>query len=202
MGNRKKNPGTRIPTEKNSPDPLREKRVVLGVSGSIAAYKGADIARRLMARGAHVTVVLTAGAQRFISPLTFTALTGRPALTDLFDLPDGTMPHLNLAKEADAFLVAPASANCLARLAGGMADDLLSCLFLATRAPVFFAPAMHSPMWTHPATQRHVEILKGFGCRFLGPEIGALASGDPGPGRLMDPDTLVTAFCQTLLPNT
>lgn len=176
---------------------LRGREIILGVSGSIAAYKAADIARRLMERGAGVTAVLTSGALRFISPLTFTALTGKPALTDLFALPDGRMPHLELARKADAFLVAPASANCLARLAGGFAGDLLSSLFLATRAAVFLAPAMHEPMWTHPATRRNLKILSEFGCRFLGPVTGALASGE-GEGRLMDPNALVAELSRIL----
>jgi hypothetical protein len=107
-------------------DPLRGRHIVLGVAGSVAAYKAADVARRLLAVGAQVTAVLTAGAQRFITPLTLTALTGRPALTDSFDLPSGSMPHLDLAKNAAAILVAPTSANLLARLAAGSADDLLT----------------------------------------------------------------------------
>ncbi len=135
--------------------------------------------------------MLTEGARRFIAPLTLSALTGRPALTDLFALPDGRMPHLELAKKADALLVAPASANCLARLAGGFAGDLLSSLFLVARAPVFLAPAMHPPMWTHPATRRNVEILTAYGCRFLGPATGDLACGERGPGRLMDTEAIV-----------
>jgi phosphopantothenoylcysteine decarboxylase/phosphopantothenate--cysteine ligase len=116
---------------------LSGKTIVLGVSGSVAAYKAAEIARRLIEAGAQVTAVLTAGAQRFITPLTFTAITGRPALTDAFSLPEGAMPHLELAKGATAVLVAPASANILARLSGGQADDLLTSICLVTRAPVF-----------------------------------------------------------------
>lgn len=179
---------------------LSGKSIVLGISGSVAAYKAAEIARRLVESGALVTAVLTAGAQRFITPLTFTAITGRPALTDPFSLPAGAMPHLELAKGAAAVLVAPASANTLARLAGGQADDLLTSLLLATRAPVFLAPAMHEPMWTNPATQRNVDILKSYGHRFLGPATGALASGDQGLGRLLDTDTLVKELVRALAP--
>lgn len=175
--------------------------IVLGVSGSVAAYKAADVARRWVEAGAQVTAVLTAGAQRFITPLTFTALTGRPALTDAFALPNGAMPHLDLAKNAEAVLVAPASANFLARAAGGQADDLLTSILLVTRAPVFLAPAMHEPMWTHPATQRNVETLKGFGYRILGPASGALASGDHGIGRMLDPDAIVADMLRTLASN-
>jgi phosphopantothenoylcysteine decarboxylase/phosphopantothenate--cysteine ligase len=178
--------------------PLAGRTVVLGISGSVAAYKAADIARRLMDAGAHVTAVLTAGAQQFITPLTFTALTGRPALTDPFHLPTGAMPHLELAKMAAAVVVAPASANILARAAGGLADDLLTAILLVTRAPVFIAPAMHEPMWTHPATQHHVDTLKGFGYRILGPATGALASGDQGMGRMLEPETIVAEVIRTL----
>ncbi len=177
---------------------LSGRTIVLGVSGSVAAYKAADIARRLMDAGAQVTAVLTAGAQKFITPLTFTALTGRPALTEAFLLPTGTMPHLELAKSTAAVLVAPASANTLARLAGGLADDLLASILLVTRAPVFLAPAMHEPMWTHPATQRNVETLKGFGYTILGPATGALASGDQGTGRLLEPDVIVAELVRSL----
>lgn len=172
--------------------------IVLGVSGSVAAYKAAEVARRLIDAGAQVTAVLTRGGQKFITPLTFTAITGRPALTDSFVLPNGAMPHLELAKSANAVLVAPLSANTLARLAGGMADDLLTSLLLVTRAPVFLAPAMHEPMWTHPATQRNVEILKGFGHKIIGPAKGPLASGDKGLGRLLEPEAIVAELIQSL----
>jgi phosphopantothenoylcysteine synthetase/decarboxylase len=177
---------------------LSGRTIVLGVSGSVAAYKAAEIARRLIDAGAQVTAVLTAGAQEFITPLTFTAITGRPALTDSFALPQGAMPHLDIAKSAAAVLLAPASANTLARLATGFADDLLTSILLVTRAPVFLAPAMHAPMWTHPATQRNVETLKGFGHKFLGPATGALASGDQGIGRLLDPETIVAELIRGL----
>ena len=179
---------------------LSGRTIVLGVSGSVASTKAADIARRLIEAGAQVTAVLTAGAQEFVRPLTFTALTGRPALTDSFSLPNGAMPHLDLAKNASAVLVAPASANLLARAAAGLADDLLASILLVTRAPVFFAPTMHEPMWTHAATQRNVETLKGFGHRFLGPTSGALASGDHGMGRLLDPEILVAELVRSLVP--
>ncbi len=177
---------------------LSGRSIVLGVSGSIASYKAAEIARRLIDHGAHVTAVLTAGAQQFITPLTFTAITGRPALTDSFALPTGTMPHLDLAKNAAALLVAPASANTLARLAAGLADDLLTSILLVTRAPIFLAPAMHEPMWTHPATQRNVNTLKSFGHAILGPVSGGLASGDQGIGRLMEPETIVAELIRAL----
>lgn len=179
-------------------DPLRGRQIVLGVAGSVAAYKAADVARRLVTAGAHVTAVLTAGAQRFVTPLTFTALTGRPALTDPFELTNGAMPHLDLAKTAAAVLVAPASANLLARLAAGSADDLLTSLILVTRSPVLLAPAMHEPMWTHPVTQRNIETLRGFGYQMVGPDRGDLASGDQGLGRMAEPNTIIDALSRTL----
>lgn len=179
---------------------LSGRTIVLGVSGSVAAYKAAEIARRLMDSGAQVATVLTARAQEFIRPLTFTAITGRPALTDVFALPTGAMPHLDLAKNASAILVAPASANIIARMAAGLADDLLTSILLVTRAPVFIAPAMHEPMWTHPATQRNVDTLKGFGHHLLGPASGVLASGDHGFGRLLDPETIVAELIRSLAP--
>lgn len=177
---------------------LSGRTIVLGVSGSVAAYKAVEIARRLKDAGAEVTAVLTAGAQEFITPLTFTAITGRPALTDSFALPTGAMPHLELAKTAAAVVVAPASANTLARLATGLADDLLTAILLVTRAPVFLAPAMHEPMWTHPATQRNVNTLKEFGHRILGPATGGLASGDQGVGRMWEPETIVAELIRAL----
>lgn len=180
-------------------DSLEGKHIVLGVSGSVAAFKAAEIARSLMAKGATVTAVLTAGAQRFITPLTFTALTGRASLTDSFQLMDGRIPHLELAKSASAVLVAPASANLLSRLAIGGAGDLLSTLCLATCAPVFLAPAMHEPMWTHSATQKNIKTLKGFGYKVLGPESGGLASGDKGLGRLMEPENILAELVRVLI---
>ena len=177
---------------------LSGRTILLGVSGSIASYKAAEVARRLMDQGASVTAVLTAGAQQFITPLTFTAITGHPALTDSFALPTGTMPHLDLAKKASAVLVAPASANTMARLAAGLADDLLTSILLVTRAPIFLAPAMHEPMWTHPATQRNVTTLKGFGHTLLGPARGDLASGDQGLGRMVEPETIVAELIRAL----
>ena len=177
---------------------LDGRTILLGVTGSVAAYKAPDIARRLAAQGAAVRAVLTGGAQRFITPLTLTAVRGPPALTDPFDLSSGPMPHLDLAKSAAAVLVAPASADALARFAAGRAEDLLSALLLATRAPVFLAPAMHEPIWTHPATPRNIATLAAFGYRFLGPVEGPLASGDQGKGRLMEPDRLVSELVRAL----
>ncbi len=177
---------------------LPGRKILLGVTGSVAASKAPAVARRLIDAGAVVRAVITAGGQKFLPALTLTAVTGRPTATDAFDLSDGSMPHLELARWADAVLVAPASANALARFANGAADDLLGAILLVTRAPVFLAPAMHEPMWTHPATRRNVATLTTDGRRFLGPVDGALASGDRGAGRLMEPADLVRELGKAL----
>lgn len=177
---------------------MKGRKILLGVTGSVAAYKAPDVARRLLDAGAEVRAVLTAGGQKFIPALTLAAVTGRPAAVDAFDLSDGGMPHLDLAHWADAVLVAPASANALSRFAAGSAGDLLSAILLATRAPVFLAPAMHEPMWTHPATRRNIALLTADGRRFLGPVDGALASGDRGAGRMMEPADLVRELGKAL----
>jgi phosphopantothenoylcysteine decarboxylase/phosphopantothenate--cysteine ligase len=174
--------------------PLKNRRVVLGVGGGISAYKAADLARRLLESGAEVRCVMTVAAQRFITPLTLGALTAGPVVTDLFDDATGGMNHLALARWAQAVVVAPATADLLARLAGGTADDALTALLLATRAPVYVAPAMHTPMWEHPAVRRNVATCERFGYRFVGPVKGPLASGDFGEGRMEDPARIVRAL--------
>lgn len=165
--------------------------IVLGVTGSIAAYKAPDVARRFMEAGASVRAVLTPGAERFITAVTLAGVTGAPAAVDAFDLSQGSMPHLALAKSAAAVVVAPCSADFLSALAAGRTDTLLASLILSTRAPVFLAPAMHDPMWTHPATLRNTKRCRSYGYRFLGPEQGALASGDSGWGRMVSPEDIV-----------
>lgn len=177
---------------------MKGRKILLGVTGSVAAYKAPDVARRLIEAGAEVRAVLSPGGQKFIPALTLTAVTGHPTATDAFDLSDGGMPHLDLAHWADAVLVAPASANALSRFATGAADDLLSAILLVIRAPVFLAPAMHEPMWTHPATRRNVATLAADGRRFLGPVEGALASGDRGTGRMMEPADLARELGKAL----
>ena len=174
------------------PGPLTGRRIVLGVTGSIASYKAADIASRLVQGGAEVDVALTRSACEFIAPLTFRALTGRQPYTDLFalDAPYGEA-HVELARAADLVLIAPASASTLARLAHGLADDFVSLTVLATVAPVLVAPAMDSQMWSHPATQANLEMLRGRGVEVLGPVTGRLASGRTGSGRLLEPDQIV-----------
>jgi phosphopantothenoylcysteine decarboxylase / phosphopantothenate---cysteine ligase len=170
------------------------RRILLGVTGGIAAYKAAELVRRLSDRGAAVQVVMTPGAQRFVQPLTFQALSARPVRTELFDpAAEAAMGHIELARWAELVLVAPASADFLARLAGGRADDLLSTLCLATRAPVWVAPAMNQLMWSNAATQANVALLTDRAIRILGPASGDQACGEVGPGRMLEPEELVRA---------
>jgi phosphopantothenoylcysteine decarboxylase/phosphopantothenate--cysteine ligase len=173
--------------------------VLLGVSGGIAAYKAALVARQLKAAGAEVTVVMTEAATRFVGPDTFAALTGRPAHTSMW-APRGEVLHVRLAREADVVVVAPATANVLAKLAHGHADDLLSATMLEATSPLVIAPAMHSGMWEHPATQANVEILRDRGVISVGPATGPLAHGDEGIGRLAEPEDVVAAVRAALAP--
>ena len=171
--------------------PLVGRRVVLGVSGSIAAYKAVTLARILSERGATLDVVLTPAATAFVTPLTFASLTHRPVVTDVMALDsEGQIAHVELAEAADAVVLAPATANLLAELAAGLSGSAVTALVCATRAPLVIAPAMDAGMWTHPATQRNVETLRGFGYRIVDPEVGALASGLTGVGRLADPSEI------------
>ncbi len=171
--------------------------IVLGVTGGIAAYKAVEVCRLLVDAGAHVAPVLTADAQRFVGPLTFTALASEPARVDLFDAPE-PMPHTRLGQQADLVLVAPATATLLAKAAAGLGDDLLTATLLATRAPVLLAPAMHTEMWEHPAVRANVATLTGRGVNLVGPDQGHLAGGDAGPGRLADPTEIVVAAARVL----
>jgi phosphopantothenoylcysteine decarboxylase / phosphopantothenate---cysteine ligase len=167
---------------------MASKRILLGVSGGIAAYKSADLVRRLVEGGAEVQVVMTAGAQQFITATTLQALSGRTVRTDLWDqAAEAAMGHIELARWAELVLIAPATADFLARLAHGMADDLLSTLCLATAAPLVVAPAMNQQMWQHPATQTNVGLLAQRGVRVLGPGVGFQACGETGPGRMLEP---------------
>lgn len=160
--------------------------VILGIGGGIAAYKAAELARALMEAGATVQVVMTPAAEEFVRPLTFTALTGRKTLTGLFDS-DGAVAHIRVAREANALVVAPATADLLAKFAHGLAGDLLSTLYLAFTGPVVLAPAMNTNMWLHPATQANLAVLLARGHHIVEPEDGSLACGATGPGRLADP---------------
>ncbi len=171
---------------------LANKNILLGVTGSIAAYKSADLVRRLRDAGATVEVVLTRAGAEFITPLTLQALSGRPVHTRHLD-PDAeaAMGHIDLARWADLVLIAPASANIIAKLAQGIADDLLTTLVLASDAPLALAPAMNRVMWAHPATQDNIARLAGRGVHVFGPGSGDQACGETGPGRMLEPDELV-----------
>jgi len=170
---------------------LAGKKIVLGVSGSIAAYKVAELARNLTLAGAIVDVIMTESAQRFIGAATFQALTGRPVLTSLWDLPeDGVIGHVSLGLRADLVLLAPATANTLARLAAGMSDDLLTTTLLATRAPVLCVPAMNTSMYEHAATQANIATLRQRGMVVLEPEVGRLAEPMVGKGRMPEVATI------------
>ena len=169
-------------------------RILLGVTGGIAAYKSAEIVRRLRERGAEVQVVMTGAARQFVTPLTFQALTGRPVRTDLWDeAAEAAMGHIELARWADRILIAPASADFLARLAHGLASDLLTTLCLATDVPIAVAPAMNRLMWANAATRANVALLAARGIEVIGPAEGDQACGETGPGRMVEPDVLAAA---------
>lgn len=182
---------------------LANKRIVLGVTGSIAAYKSAELVRRLRDAGAHVRVVLTGGGAKFITPLTLQALSGQPVHQHLLDADsEANFGHIELARWADAILIAPASANSIARLALGQADDLLTAVCLATTTPVAIAPTMNHRMWAHAATQDNVKTLLQRGVKIFGPASGDQACGETGPGRMLEADALVTALAELFKPGT
>ena len=168
------------------------KRILLGISGGIAAYKSAELLRLLVKQGYDVRVVMTLAATRFITPLTFQALSGYPVHTQLLDeSQENAMGHINLARWADVFLVAPASANSIAKFSHGLADDLLSTLYLAAECPVYIAPAMNQAMWHKAVTQENIQHLTQHGVNFIGPETGSQACGDTGLGRMSEPENIV-----------
>jgi phosphopantothenoylcysteine synthetase/decarboxylase len=178
------------------------KNIVLGVTGSIAAHKAADLASLLTKRGGDVRVVMTADALRFITPLPFKTLSRHPVVTDLYDEEEGWKPtHIQLADEADLLLIAPLTAHTLAKLAHGLADDALSCIALALnpKAKVLLAPAMNGKMWLHPATQENVTTLKARGAEFIGPEEGMLSCGYEGLGRLWNVEQIAERALEMLV---
>ena len=180
---------------------LAGRELILGVTGSIAAYKAVILLRELTRAGARVTVVTTAHADHFVGPLTWRTLSGRPALSDLFDpASEDAVEHVALAERAHAIVVAPATANLLAKAAQGLADDFLTTLLLAARGPVLLAPAMDGGMWDHPAVVANVATLRARGVTVLEPDAGALASGLSGKGRLPEPEAIVAAIEQLLSP--
>jgi phosphopantothenoylcysteine decarboxylase / phosphopantothenate---cysteine ligase len=176
---------------------LRGRRVVLGVTGGIAAYKAVEVCRRLVDAGAHVVPVLTDDAQRFVGALTFSALASESARTSLFEGTD-PIPHTTLGRHADLIVVAPATAKLIGKYTHGISDDLLTATLLATGAPVVLAPAMHTEMWEHAAVQDNLAVLRGRGVHIVDPEEGRLAGGDVGPGRLADPERIVATAAAVL----
>jgi len=179
------------------PIPLKEKKILLGISGGIAAYKTPELVRQLVTHGADVEVVMTPSAGRFVAPLSLQVVSGHPVMTDLFDRSAGAeVKHISLARGADLALLAPATANLLGKLAHGIADDPVSTVFLAVTAPTLVAPAMNDAMWSHPAVAESVGRLIGWNYRLVGPEEGFLAEGYSGLGRMSEPETIVAAMVE------
>lgn len=180
---------------------LTGRKIVLGVTGGIAAYKSAELVSRLRHLGAEVHVIMTRNATEFVSPLTFQTLSANQVVTDTFQAPEyWNVEHVALAKLAEVFVIAPATANIIAKMAAGIADDMLSTTVLATRAQVLVAPAMNTGMWTAEATQENVKTLRERGVRFIGPENGILACGDEGAGRMSEPERIAEEICNLLNP--
>ena len=178
---------------------LKNKTVVLGITGGIAAYKAADLASKLTQAGAKVETVMTEAATKFITPLTLRNLTGRPVVTDMFEMAsEYSEEHIALAEAANVVVIAPATANSIAKLAAGMADDMLGCVVLATEAPVIIAPAMNDVMYQNAVTQENIEKLKSRGFKFIDPEYGRLASGKMGQGRLAENEKIIQAAEQAV----
>jgi phosphopantothenoylcysteine decarboxylase/phosphopantothenate--cysteine ligase len=173
----------------------KKKRVILGVTGSIAAYKAGDIIRRLIEEGIRVSVVMTKEAEQFIAPLTLASLSGEAVTRELFDQNTNAMAHIDMAGDADLFLIAPATANIIGKLAHGLADDLLTCIALATKAPVVIVPAMNAQMYQNPIVQENCQKLKKNGAQFVEPVEGKLACGAIGQGHIADE----TAIMKTVL---
>lgn len=171
------------------------KKIVLGICGGVAAYKSAFLVRELVCLGAEVNVVLTESAKQFITPLTLQALGAKTIRDDLFDLQaERAMGHIELARWADYFVISPATANCLAKMAQGLADDLLTTMYLVAEIPTFLCPAMNHSMWNHPATQANCDLLKQRGALFIGPEEGSQACGEEGLGRMAEAETIINAL--------
>ncbi len=187
-------------TQSDAPAYLAGRRIVLGVTGGIAAYKSVEVMRRLQDLGAHVVPVLTESATKMIGLKTFEALASEPPKTSLYS-DSHPSPHTYLGQSADLIVIAPATARIISDLRTGRSADLLAATLLATEAPVVVAPAMHTEMWNHPATQENIEVLRSRGVIIVGPAVGRLAGGDSGPGRLEEPETIVEAVVETLLSN-
>lgn len=178
---------------------LNGRCITVAVCGGIAAYKVADVVSKLVQAGATVNVAMTEAAQRFVTPVTFQSLSGRPVHSDMFDrVGNGGPDHLALTENADVFLVAPATSNMLAKAAAGICDDLVSTLICAASCPVLLAPAMNHRMWLNPIGQENVAKLRRHGFRFVGPEEGRMAEGTTGPGRLAEPPTILAAIASII----
>jgi phosphopantothenoylcysteine decarboxylase/phosphopantothenate--cysteine ligase len=184
----------------SEPSPiLKGREIILAVCGGIAAYKSADICSKLVQRGAGLTVAMTKDAEKFITPLTFQALSARPVHTDIFNLLDSSDPqHISLTERADLMLIAPATANILAKVAHGLTDDLVSLMISAAACPVIFCPSMNNRMWENPITQENVTKLSNLGYTFLGPDSGWLACRNTGSGRLADTQSIVEEVTKML----
>lgn len=172
---------------------LSSKKILLGVTGSIAAYKAVELARELSRQGAAVTVAMTESAGKFVGPITFQAISGNAVYIDLFNNPEEPAPHINLPRQADAIVIAPATANFIGKMSHGLADDLLSTIVMAAQKPILVCPAMNSAMYEHPAMKGNLEQLRKYGYQVVEPESGPLACGDEGPGRLAEPSTICEA---------
>ena len=179
---------------------LSGKNILLGVTGGVAAYKAAELCRLLRKTGASVRVAMTEAACRFVTPLTFQALSGKPVLTSQWDENENGMAHINLSRQADAIVIAPATADFIAKLAHGMADDLLSAMCLARDCPLLVAPAMNRQMWERAATQRNISLLKADGVGILGPDSGLQACGEEGMGRMLEAAELALGIASCLHP--
>ena len=187
-------------TASNNSMQLEGKTILLGITGGIAAYKSCNIVRLLQKRGARVKVVMSEHATEFVGPLTFRALTNEPVAVGLFDDPSDPIHHISLAQEPDLVAVAPATANIIAKMANGIADDLISTTLLATPRPIVLAPAMNNGMWKAPATQANIAALRERGVHVVGPGSGYLACGDVDTGRMSEPEDIVEAVCEVLKP--
>ncbi len=179
---------------KTAKSPLAGKKIALGVTGSIAAYKACELVRLFVKNGDDVHVIMTDHAKEFVTPLTFRTLSRNPVQSEMFADPLGWKPgHISLAEAADALVIAPATANIIAKMANGIADDLLSSVALATNVPIIVAPAMNAGMWENKATRENIERLRARGARFVEPESGELACGTSGPGRMAAPEAVFGA---------
>ncbi len=182
--------------------PLNGREFVVAVCGGIAAYKVATVVSQLAQRGAGVTVAMTESATHFVGPMTFRALSGRDVLTSLWESPDAEDPqHIGLTRRADLLIIAPATANIIGKIANGLCDDLVSTMVIAASCPILLAPSMNDRMWDYPAVQTNLTKLREFGHHFVGPQDGWLACRSVGPGRMADPDDIVTAACGMIAPS-